>query len=90
MYHGLHGVAEFWRRWLEAWSTVEFDEPELIDAGDHVVYWVEHQSMRGRHSGIEVDAPPNGMVITFRDGKIMRVTFYLDRHEALEAVGLTE
>jgi ketosteroid isomerase-like protein len=30
------------------------------------------------------------MVITFRDGKIMRVTFYLDRHEALEAVGLTE
>src|ERR1700730_13171883 len=44
MYHGLLGVAEFWQRWLEAWDTVEIeDDPELIDAGENVFLWVEHQ-----------------------------------------------
>jgi ketosteroid isomerase-like protein len=37
VYHGHEGVAEFWREWLGAWETVEF-EYELIDAGDRVLY----------------------------------------------------
>jgi ketosteroid isomerase-like protein len=91
MYHGLDGVAEFWRRWLEAWETVEFDVPELIDAGDCVFVWIENQKMRGKGSGVEVDLPfPYGWVLTFRDEKIMRTVIYTDRHEALEAAGLRE
>jgi ketosteroid isomerase-like protein len=91
MYHGLDGVTEFWRRWLEAWETMEWDDPpELIDAGDHVVQWVTRQKMRGRGSGIELETPPFGFVYTFRDGKVVRVTHYTDKREALEAVGLRE
>jgi ketosteroid isomerase-like protein len=91
MYHGVLGVAEFWQRWLEAWDTVEIeDDPELIDAGEHIFLWVEQQKMRGRESGIEVAFPPWGFVLTFRDGKVTRAVFYVDRREAREAAGLSE
>jgi ketosteroid isomerase-like protein len=90
MYHGHQGVLEFWQNWLEAWDTVEVeDDPELIDAGDHVFLWVEHQRMRGRGSGVEVDFPPWAYVMSFIDGKIVRTVFYTDRREALEAAGLS-
>jgi ketosteroid isomerase-like protein len=91
IYHGLDGVAEFWRRWLEAWDTVEFSDPELIDAGDHIFIWIDDQKMRGKGSGIEVDFPyPYGWVMTFRDRKIVRTVIYVDRREALEAAGLSK
>ncbi len=43
---------------------------------------------RGR-DGMEVTARFTSLW-TFRDGKIVRVTLYQERHEALEAVGLRE
>src|SRR3954454_23230873 len=52
VYRGPEGVARFWRHWLAAWETVEF-EYELIDAGDSVVSLID-QRMRGRSTGIEV------------------------------------
>jgi ketosteroid isomerase-like protein len=88
-YHGHNRVAEWWGRWLEAWETIEFEMTELIDAGDHVFLWIQHQTMRGRGSGLEVDAPPYGWVFTFRDGKMTRGALYLEREEALEAAGLS-
>jgi ketosteroid isomerase-like protein len=91
IYHGLLGVAKFWEGWLEAWDTVEIDdEPELIGAGDHVFLWIENQEMRGRGSGIKVDFPPWAYVMTFRNGQVTRMVFYLDRSDALEAAGLSE
>jgi hypothetical protein len=48
------------------------------------------QKMRGKGSGIEIDAPPYGWVFTFRGGRVMRVAMYLERREALEAAGLSE
>ena len=90
IYEGLEGVAEFWRRWLSAWRTVETGEPELIDGGDRVLGWFAGQRNVGRHSGIEVRNPEFGLLYTFRGGKIIRVTLYVDRAEALEAAGLSE
>jgi ketosteroid isomerase-like protein len=90
MYYGLDGVSDFWRRWLAAWDTIEFDDPELIDAGHHVVIWVTHQKMRGRLSGIEINTPDFGFVYTFRDGNVVQVTHYTDKREALRAAGLQE
>ena len=89
-YHGLAEVADWWRRWLEAWDTVDFKLSEVIDAGERVLLWIEEQKMRGKGSGVEVDAPPYGWVFTFRDGKVARVAMYLDKREALEAAGLSE
>ena len=35
VYRGIEGVRQFWREWLSAWETVQF-EYELIDAGNRV------------------------------------------------------
>jgi ketosteroid isomerase-like protein len=89
-YEGLEGVADFWRRWLSAWRTLEVGEPELFDGGDKILGWFTGQRNIGRHSGIEVANPPFGWLFTFRGDKIIRVTLYMDRSEALEAAGLSE
>ena len=85
---GQEEVLGFWAEWLEAWGEQELAEPELIDAGDRVVAWVETHRLQGRGSGVEVGLPPYGWVITFRDGKAVSATMYMDRAEVLEAAGL--
>ena len=48
-----------------------------------------HFRWRGPASGIELDSPV-GLVMTLRDGKVIRSMDYLSHEEALEAVGLSE
>ena len=87
-FRGLNDVVEFWRRWLEAWESVEFEE-EVTDAGDRVFVEITQQ-MRGKGSGIEVPFPRYWMVITVRDRRIIGQALFLDEQEALEAAGLSE
>ena len=87
MYRGPEGVRQFWREWLAAWETVQF-EYELIDAGDQVVALID-QRMRGRSAGVEVAFGRYAHVYTFRDGLIVHWKGYMSQAEALEAVGLS-
>ena len=59
-----------------------------IDAGDQVVA-VIHEREVGRASGARVEAS-HLAVWTLADGKVVRLQTFLDRQEALEAVGLSE
>jgi ketosteroid isomerase-like protein len=86
IYRGIEGVREFWRVWLVAWETVEF-EYELIPAGDRVVALID-QRMRGRTTGIEVAFGKYAHVYTFRGGSIVHWKLYTDQSEALDAAGL--
>ena len=86
IYRGPEGVRQFWRDWLAAWETVQFDY-ELIDAGDRVLALID-QRMRGRSTGIEVPFGKYAHVYTFRDGLIVHWKGYRSQAEALEAVGL--
>jgi ketosteroid isomerase-like protein len=90
VYNGLEEVAAFWREWLEAWGAQNYEDPELIDAGDQVVTWTTGHRIQGRGSGIEVAVPPYAWVATLRDGKVVRGTMYMDKAEALEAAGVRE
>jgi ketosteroid isomerase-like protein len=87
-YRGPIEVTEFWRRWLEAWETVDV-EFDLIDAGDRVLADVK-QSMRGKGSGIEIGFPDHWHVYTLRDGRIIGHAIFFDEAEAREAAGLPE
>ena len=87
-YRGATEVADFWRRWLEAWDRVEF-EAELTDAGDRVLVEIKDQRMRGKGSGVEVEFPTYWQVFTLRDGKAVSQAFFLEKAEALEAAGLS-
>jgi ketosteroid isomerase-like protein len=89
-YHGHDGVRADWRGWLSAWEDVEATEVEFVDGGETVVALIHQQRLRGRGSGIEVDAPPYALAFVFRDGKVVRWVLYPTHTEALEAAGLTE
>jgi ketosteroid isomerase-like protein len=88
IYRGTDGIATFWREWLDAWESVQF-EYELVEAGDCVVALID-QRMRGRSTHIEVSLGEYAHVFTFRDRLISRWKFYASQAAALEAVGLSE
>ncbi len=87
VYQGLEGVADFWREWLSAWETVQF-EYELIEAGDRVVALID-QRMRARSTHIDVPIGKYAQVYTFKDGLVVHWKLYESQSEALEAAGLT-
>jgi ketosteroid isomerase-like protein len=66
---------------------MEYGYEELIDAGEHVISLLVYRG-RGRVSGAEVEMPV-AIVETFRDGKIVRVVWFLRREDAFEAAGLS-
>ena len=91
VYQGPEEVAGFWAGWVEAWGSLgQFDDPELIDAGDHAFSWFAQHELHGQGSGIDVEMPEYGWVFTVRERKIVRATVYLDKREALEAAGLAQ
>jgi ketosteroid isomerase-like protein len=91
VYYGHEGVRTYWRRWLSAWSDLQFEIEDVRDAGDdQVVLLIRNQRQWGRHSGIETRVPPYGLVFTLRDGKVVRWCAYPGQRSALEAAGLRE
>ena len=90
VYHGHDGVRDYWRRWLASWEDVEATEVEFVDGGQTVVALIHRQRLRGRGSGIEVDAPPYALAFALRNGKVVRWVLYPTQTEAQEAAGLSE
>ena len=88
-YSGHDGIRRFIReRFSDAWADVEDHLEELIDAGEHVISVVTTRGT-GLASGVEVGRKHAG-VWTIRLGKIVRVSWFSSREEALEAAGLSE
>jgi ketosteroid isomerase-like protein len=87
VYHGHTGMRELWNLW-----RVEFDDfsiqPDAIrDLGDERILSLAHWQFRGRASGVMVESQL-ALLMTVRDGKIVRSEDYLSHEEALKAVGL--
>ena len=86
------GIEGFWR-WIaatdEAMSEFQVVAEAYRDLEDDRVLLLGLVVGRGRASGAEVRAEL-GQVFTVRDGKLASYRGYLDRAEALEAVGLSE
>ena len=80
------------REWLEdLWETLpetDLDLPDLRDLGQSVI-GIGRMRTRGQASGIEWETPI-AYVADVDAGKVTRLRTYLDTHEALEAVGLSE
>ena len=79
-----HWVAEV----QETWAEVRFETERIFEADDAVVSFYRGIAV-GRKSGIELVRELAG-VYRIRDGKIASERIYLDREDALEAVGLSE
>jgi ketosteroid isomerase-like protein len=88
IYHGHEGLRTLFGNFHEVWGEIEYGYEELIDVGQHVVAVVRRHA-RGRASGVGLEAP-FALVWTVREGKVIRVVWFLRREEAFEAAGLQE
>jgi ketosteroid isomerase-like protein len=87
-YEGLDGMKASLAGWDESWEWWKIEAEEFIDAGDAVII---AQRVRGkaRQSGPEVDGRYYN-ICDIREGKLWRMRQFVERMEALEAVGLSE
>ena len=88
VYRGHDGVRESWEQWFDQWEEYGFEVERIVDCGNAVLA-VTREKGRGVTSGATVSAR-NFIVMTFRDGKILRYQEFSDEAEALEAAGLSE
>ena len=65
------------------------DDIEFMDAGPDKVLVHQRNDVRGGESGVNVEID-YWVVISFRDGKMIREQWFESRAEALEAAGLSE
>jgi ketosteroid isomerase-like protein len=87
-YRGHQGYANWLADWGSAWSNVSYEAKRWLDVGDKVVL-VLQLTAKGRGSGVEVKRR-DAMVLTIRERKMIRLDYYNDEAQALEAVGLSE
>src|ERR1700694_1060749 len=86
VYRGYDEVASAYAKVWETWAVFEFQEREVRDLGDSVV-WLGRVKMKGAASGVELDQEFAAHAV-ISDGKTTRLQAFLSRQEALEAVGL--
>ena len=86
--HGHEGIARFMRIQMDGFDGLQAEPLEFIDAGDKVVVPLVLGG-KARYTGLDVSFPIVH-VITVRDGKASRVDVFLEKADALEAVGLRE
>lgn len=83
---GHEAVWDFFVEAFEAWQDSPLEHLELIVAGNDTVVAQVRGEMRGRVSGAGVSWS-FWQVVRFRDGKAVRIAWFADRAEALEAAG---
>jgi ketosteroid isomerase-like protein len=86
VYHGLDEVSRGFAAIWDSWDTFEFDEHEVRDLGDSVL-WLGVVHMRGSASGMELDQE-FANILDFAGDQVVRVRGFRSWREALEAAGL--
>lgn len=88
VFRGREGLTRWVASTKEIWDEWRFEPERFLDAGEQVVAFVRVLA-RGGSSGVTLDRK-TAHVWTLRDRRVTRCEVYLDRSEALEAVGLRE
>ena len=86
---GREAAWHFYVQVAEAFDRAPVSDVVVVDAGDDTVVVHQRIDWRGRASGAAV-AFDYWIVITFRDGKIVRDVWFDERAGALAAAGLRE
>jgi ketosteroid isomerase-like protein len=86
---GPGAIIRFWEGLDETFEELRLIPQEYVDAGDRVATRLRHYG-RGKLSGAEIDEELYHQVATFRDGRIVRLEYFAEWSEALEAAGLQE
>jgi ketosteroid isomerase-like protein len=76
-------------RWDAAWETWRLEDLQIRPVGEDRTISLFKMIAKGKGSGIEL-ARDDAVVSEYRDGKIVRIAYYNDQSQALEAVGLSK
>jgi ketosteroid isomerase-like protein len=87
-YRGHRGVREWIADIQQSFERFELWLDEVRDLGDAVLA-IGGINLRARGSGLDLKEPM-GWVVEFREGRVVRMQFYAQPAQALEAVGLSE
>ena len=79
-------IIRFWDGLEETFDDLQLVPQETVDAGDRVATRLRFRS-RGKESGVELDTELYHQVITFEDGRMVRMEYFETWDEALVAVG---
>jgi ketosteroid isomerase-like protein len=83
---GPEEVRRFWEGIDETFDDLQLKPQEWLDAGDRVATRLRHHG-KGKGSGLEIDTALYHQVATFRDGRMVRIEYFAEWDEALEAAG---
>jgi ketosteroid isomerase-like protein len=86
---GPEAAWDFYMTIADAFERVPIADAELVDAGADKVLVHPRYGLCGRRSGADVKFDYS-FVATVRQGRILRMQWFADRSEALEAAGLEE
>jgi ketosteroid isomerase-like protein len=87
-HRGIEAIEKLFTSWMDAYPDLQIHPVETRAHGNRVFAWVRF-SGHGAESGAPLDMEL-AHLITFEEGKIRRLEEYVDRAEALEALGLRE
>ena len=87
-YKGHDGVRRWFNDLFGVWAAVHVEPEGFIESGQWTVAYLRN-TLRGEASGVPLELQTTA-VHRFRDGRIVRDRIFLNRAEALEAVGLSE
>ena len=87
-HHGVEAVLRRLRAVLDEWADFRVEAQQFVEAGEHVVI-TSRVSAKGQVSGAPVERVTFG-VAEYRAGRLVRMSIYGTKAEALKAVGLEE
>jgi ketosteroid isomerase-like protein len=90
LYDGHAGLLGFYEAWLEPWERLELEVAAHDDLPGDRVFILAGGRARGRGSGVDIELPPLGQIIEFRNGRTHRVETYIDVAECRKAAGLAD
>ncbi len=88
LFRGRDGLKRWTVKTREVWGEWRFELERFIDMGERVLVFV-HLVAEGGISGVRLERD-TAHVWTIANGKVIKCQVYLDRAEALEALGLNE
>jgi ketosteroid isomerase-like protein len=85
-YRGHAGYRRWLQDWGASWSEFSLQLDQFIDAADRVIA-VYRLKATGRVSGVTLERQ-DAMVCQVLDGRVVRIDYFNNLEQALEAVGL--
>ena len=76
-------------RWDESWESWRIEDLKIRPVGEDRTISLFRMIAKGKESGIEL-MRDDAVLAEFRDGKIVRIGYYNNQAQALQAAGLSE